>query len=336
MTDQELIHATEPGTPTSADRLRSTELPAVGAGFEVDRGQHLDEKAWLQERLTGIGSSEVAAAIGKSEWMTPLELWMRKRHMLPPVAETLPMRRGKRYEQGAAEEYTDATGLDLVKVPLRRHPLYPWALSSVDRMTAVPVNGKPKIVELKWVTWRQRHRWGEPGTDAAPDEYVFQTQWQLYCWGDEVADEADIGVMIGGDDFRIYTVQRHHALADAMRVKAEVFWGMVLSGEQPDPSWGHSSTPDLIDALYRPCGETVHLGDEHLVHLASYQRACDEAKAAGEAKDLAKARIIEAMQTAEIGLFSDGSKVSRKLVQRRAYEVKASEYFSFRVAKAKE
>ena len=50
---------------------------------------------------------------------------------------------------------------------------------------------------------------GEPGTDEIPDYYMTQVQHYLAVTG---VKTADVAVLIGGNDFRIYTIEADEEL----------------------------------------------------------------------------------------------------------------------------
>lgn len=101
-------------------------------------------------------------------------------------------------------------------------------LATVDAIGIPPSGGGPRPVEAKTTRWQKE--WGEPETDQAPLPYVFQVQHQLAVTG---YNEADIAVLIGGSDFRIYRVQRDEEIIKALiRVESE-FWQCVENRVPP-------------------------------------------------------------------------------------------------------
>src|SRR5690606_9681273 len=89
----------------------TTSLP-----FEVRTFKTRDE--WLQERRHGIGGSDVAAMLGLSPYMTPLELYHHKRGEIPtPEREGEWLEWGQALEEPIAQRFARETG---------RTVLAPW------------------------------------------------------------------------------------------------------------------------------------------------------------------------------------------------------------------
>jgi len=284
-----------------------------------------DRAAWLAARKRGVGASEAAAVLGLNPYCSPLEVYLRKTGELPDVAENAAMRWGTKLEEAIAQAYTEETGEPVEAQPLVRSDEWPWMFATVDRLSA-----GGRVVEIKNVGARMAEQWGDPGTDDVPVPYLLQVNHQLAVTGRRFAD---LAVLIGGSDFRIYPLERNNRLIDAMVAAERAFWERVERRQPPEPDWGHASTPALISALYAPTGPQVELPEAALAHLLAYQRAGDEEKAAHDAKEMAKARIMLAMKDATCAVFPDGTKVRRCLVRRKEYVVPAGEYTRFSVHK---
>lgn len=177
-------------------------------------------------RASGIGGSDAPAVAGIDPWQSPYELYLRKRGELEPIVETEPMRWGKILEPVVAAEYARRTGQELIPLDVIRSERYPWMFGHIDRW----IVGSKRILECK--TTRMPFGWGEPGTDEIPLHYAAQVHHYLTVTGNEVCD---IAVLIGGSDFRIYTVEADHTIAELLIEQQRVFWERVQRGEPPDP-----------------------------------------------------------------------------------------------------
>lgn len=204
-------------------------------------------EAWLKERRTGIGGSDAAAVLGLSKWKTPLEVWQEKRGDVGPQLDNEPMLWGRALEPVIRQQYAERTGR-IVRVPetIIRHPSIEFMLANLDGFT-----DDRRIVEIK--TARSGNDWGEPGTDEVPPAYLIQVQHYLAVTGFDVAD---IAVLIGGSDFRLYEVPADPELQD-MIVKGEAeFWHLVCEGIPPEPvsyadaqaRFGHASREGSVVA----------------------------------------------------------------------------------------
>jgi putative phage-type endonuclease len=181
-------------------------------------------QAWLAERRTGIGGSDAAAACGLSKWKTPLELWLDKRGELE-TAESEPMKWGNLLEPVVRQEYCNRTGRTVVVPPgIIRHPTVQFAL-----MTPDGIADESRVLQVK--TARTSDGWGEPGSSDIPLEYILQTQHEMFVTRLPVAD---VAVLVGGSDFRIYVVEADSELQSLMLDKEAAFWRLVRDGEPPD------------------------------------------------------------------------------------------------------
>jgi len=85
-----------------------------------------------------------------------------------------------------------------------------------------------RVFEAK--TARSADGWGEPGSAEIPVEYFAQVQHGLFVTGLEIAD---VAVLVGGSDFRVYNVPRDVDF-QCLLVDAEAnFWGRVEAGNPP-------------------------------------------------------------------------------------------------------
>lgn len=181
---------------------------------------------WLKERRTGLGGSDAAPAAGLSKWMTPLELWMDKRGELER-RESEPMRWGTLLEPLIRQEYANRTGRTLEVRPyqLLRHPKYPFLFVTPDGIA-----NAERLYEGK--TARTAEGWGQPGTNEIPMEYTLQVQHGLMVLGLVVAD---VAVLVGGQDLRVYEVEADSELQEMLLDREAAFWAKVQNGSPPDP-----------------------------------------------------------------------------------------------------
>lgn len=203
-----------------------TRMPALLAPDELIRTEPLPgSPAWLAQRRTGIGGSDVAAALGVSPWMSPYELWLDKRGELPPREDVEGrMRWGVLVEPLVLQEYERITGCAISRPRMLRSETHPWMLANLDGLRV----DHTRVVEAK--TARTAEGWGEPGSDEVPEHYLLQGQHYMAITGIALTDFA---VLIGGSDFRIYTVPADAEL-QAMLIEAEAtFWQRVLDADPP-------------------------------------------------------------------------------------------------------
>jgi putative phage-type endonuclease len=222
---------------------------------------------WLLERRTGIGGSDAAAVLGLSRWRSPLDVYLEKTGTDVEITDTPAMYWGRRLERVILEAYVEQTGV-AVDAPvgvyrMLRSSTRPWQIYSPDGMAA------DRLVEIK--TARTAEGWGEPGTDEVPDDYAIQVQHGMAVTG---LPRCDVAVLIGGSDFRVYTVERDNALIADLIAAEAAFWQRVERRDPPPPRtyteaqrlWGRASPPrvpvyatDEAEAAYR---ELLHVREQ--------------------------------------------------------------------------
>ncbi len=242
---------------------------------------------WLEARKNGIGASQAAAAIGVSEWQSPIGLWAEKLGLTPPAPENSSMRIGTALEPLIAEMYTEATGVKVRRANnLRQHPVHGFMLASIDRRAG------RKPVELKYSA--RAAGYGEPGTDEVPDDVLVQVLHQL-----AVLDEPEGDVALlkpGADGVLIYPITRSPEAEAAIVAREADFWDHVVSRTQPDVD-GSEATHRALAAMYPRGTELATVeADGEVAEAMRHLRITRQEIAAREAwRDELEARIKAAM-----------------------------------------
>ncbi|WP_353652236.1 YqaJ viral recombinase family protein, partial [Escherichia coli] len=86
-------------------------------------------------------------------------------------------------------------------------------------------------IEIKTVSPFKAKEWGEIQTDAIPVHYTAQAMHGLMVTNKQVCV---FGVLIGGDDFRIYRVERDEETIQAILEKEIAFWDRVKNLNPPE------------------------------------------------------------------------------------------------------
>ena len=205
----------------------------------------------LRTRTLGIGSSEAGTVCRLNPYRTWYDLWLSKTGRKP--AETTASEAqhfGTLLEPLLAREYTRRTGRRLRRMRKTLvHRTRPYMLAHLDRV----VIGEKRIVELKSAGLRMHHQWGPSGTpitdaadgaeNAAPPDYIAQITHAMLVYG---ATRADLVVLIGGNDFRIYPATLDPVFAEALMEREHTFWHAFVVPDQPPPA----QTLDDINLMY--------------------------------------------------------------------------------------
>ncbi len=283
-----------------------------------------ERQSWLAERKAGLGSSEAAAVLGLDPYKTALEVALDKWGLLP-ARDSAALRWGLKLEETIAAAYTEETGLQAEAPPaaILWHPQAPWMFASLDRVVA-----GQRIVELK--NSRTGDGWGRPGTDEIPEHYAVQVQHQLHVGRAHGLDErADVAVLIGGSEFRVYSVNYLPHFCAALEEQLKWFWEKV---QRKDTIGWESSNLELLQLLYHPQpGQVVWLDEQGEKLVDAYQQLGLDIAALELQRQTLKAQLIEKMGHACEGHLKDGRYIRRRQITRREYRVPETTYYDMRI-----
>lgn len=263
--------------------------------------------AELAERRKYLGASEAAAALGLSDFFTPLQLYQDKIGEGEPIEYTLPMMVGTALEPVCIELFERETGLVVTD---RQQQLvdarYPWRRATLDGRAS-----DGWLVEAK--ASGQWQHWGKE-EDAVPAGYIYQAQHQMAC--DVHAPGVYIPVILGQRQFCVYKVLRDAELISMLTVGELEFMDRVKNRQPPDPI----NMDDIKLRYPTDTGITVTATKE--IEALAYQLAHTKKmrKEVQEAEDGECFKIAEFMRDAAIlvdsrgePLFTHKSHIERRL-----------------------
>jgi putative phage-type endonuclease len=205
----------------------------------------------------GLGGSQIAAAVGLNPYCPPIQLWCE----LVGEAEGFEGNRftkwGKLLEEPIRQEYAERHGV-VVEVPepivdgwKRARPdglVYEYDLREQLLSGRQCLNPRPdRGLEVKTGDKYTTDRWGEPETDEIPIEYLCQDTWYMH-----VTDlpRWDTAVLLGGNDYREYILERDRDFERSLVARASHFWHHhVLKRIPPEPD-GSDEYRDWIGRRY--------------------------------------------------------------------------------------
>lgn len=286
----------------------------------------MERGEWLEARRGGIGASDAPAVCGVSPWKTPLHVYLEKTGELED-SDSKAKEWGRKLEDIVAQAYSEETGRPVYKParPIEYHPQLPWLRCSLDRLTEA--DGKGRVLECKTVR-ADSDEWGAPGTDEIPLYYLLQCQHQLCVTGME---RCDLAALFGGQELRVYEVERDEEVLSSLRRICAEFWNRVEKRSPPPPQWKHPETPALIAKMQRLTpGSEVELDPCLEEVVRRYRWLGGEVRGLEAQREQLKARIVHAMGDAQLGRVP-GFEVKRNNVTRKAYSVPETSYFELRV-----
>jgi len=184
-----------------------------------------------QQRQNGIGGSDAASVLAQSDYRTPLDVYLDKKGESEEFEGNNFTYFGNLLEPILIQEYETRTK-DKVETDLETfiHPEHSFMLANLDGY----IPSKKKIVEIKTCSQYSDKKWGDAPNGRVPKEYLIQCAHYMAVLD---ADSADIAVLIGGNDFRIYTILRDKKLEEELISHEMSFWNNhVLKNNPPDPS----------------------------------------------------------------------------------------------------
>ena len=256
-------------------------------------------------RPLGLGGTDIGAILGLSPYKTPLELWSELVSGEQPASRDLiHLRFGQHAESFIASEYERATNLfTTVHSPTLFHKKHGFMFGHVDRFvletpdTPAVVDGTitaDKLLECKTSSAFSKNDWGEPGTDQVPPLYLVQCAWYMAI---TECQSADLAVLIGNSDFRVYTIERDMELEGLILSHAQHFWHEHVLGKKP-PEPISVQDASILFPKEAP-NSSVLANEEILQSIAAYRQACTQSQTLSEECEKLKLEILNYMGHAE-------------------------------------
>lgn len=287
---------------------------------------------WLKERTKGIGGSDVATVLGLNPYKTPLELWEEKTGKTAGKDAGQAAYWGTVLEDVVAKEFSQRTGMKIQKVNfMLSKGEDDWMRGNIDRAIVneqiaktVRVNKPAKAaetglmlstdvgLECKTANAFMADKWGPSQEDEIvsgkvvtehqiPLYYETQIQWYMAVTG---IKKFYVAVLIGGQDFRMYEVQRDEDVIKAIVEKCRAFWfEKVLANVAPDPI-----NVDDIKKLYsRDNGELKEASNDEAADIGELRTIKEQIKELQEQEKAVASRVILAIGE-KTGLTIGGQK----------------------------
>ncbi|MCA1980093.1 MAG: YqaJ viral recombinase family protein [Calditerrivibrio sp.] len=182
---------------------------------------------WLNNRLVGIGASEIPIIMGVSPYMTPYKLWRIKKGLDAPEQNKY-MEMGVRLEHVVAEMFYDATGYKSY-APFDGFAICymedkPHIMCSPDRLYTNDLTHG--ILEIKTTQYSINEI-----EELLPLHWYMQVIYQFGIMRD-IADEAYIAYLCRGIDFGYKKIEFDEELFNTMVEKANEFYFKYIEGNE--------------------------------------------------------------------------------------------------------
>jgi len=288
---------------------------------------------FLKARQTGIGGSDIATLFGINPWSTRLKLYLQKRGEIEPDPDNSKTKAGRVMEQVIASMVAERENVKLRKLNRTlRHPKHDFLIAHIDRDYV----GQSKGLEIKNVSPRMGYLWGKDGQqDAIAEYYVPQPHHYMMVLG---YPAFNVAAYFGGDDLRIYPMERDKEMDELIIQEAHDFWYKnVLAGVPPEPDYDHPSTLPLLQRIYPGTNGQIVEADEMIIHWAKVaEDAAAKAKEYEKVADTAKNHLLAYMGDAAVLNLGGGNVFRRKLIKRKGFTVADTSYIDSRFSTIKE
>jgi putative phage-type endonuclease len=256
---------------------------------------------WLLLRKTYLGGSDLGAVIGVNKYKTALDVYLEKTSEHSPETSNDATYWGNVLEEVVAQEYSKRVNLPVeVETKLLRHPEYEFLAANIDRW----VDSKTYVLECKTASFMMSKEWGEEGSDSIPESYLVQSAWYAAICD---VPKVDIAVLIGGQDFRIYSYVRNKEFEEKLLRIAYNFWHNHVQKRIPPKCSNLADTFNLF-----PHGNHKELTASENITQKIYElkKLKEQESDTQTAIDKLKVEIQEFMQDYDILLDNNGCVVA--------------------------
>lgn len=289
-----------------------TEIRFFGTPEEVN-------KQWVEARKNGIGGSDVASIMGLNKYSSPLNVWLIKtgREESPDLSGKEAVEWGNRLEDVVADKFADEH--PELKVYRRNATLVsierPWAFANLDRWVT-DGHGNVGILEVKTVGMRRAADWD----NGVPLYYLTQVNHYMSVTGYQYAW---VAVLIGGQEFREYYIQRDEEDIKAINEYVDTFWHEFVETDTAPALIGNDSEADAILRQHEePSTEFIPMLDSDISILGELQQIKAEMDALKKKKTLIENTIKDLIGDNK-GIETETRKVTWVRSTRSSFDKKA-------------
>jgi len=205
-------------------------------------------KSWVKNRSTYLGGSNCAAILGESNYSTPLQVYLKKKGILPPIENDPIMDFGHFFEDRLSAYFEQKTGFKTRRVnqPFS-HPKFKFLKANIDRQVLAGKGlDSTAVLELKTTT-SQRYKSFEGGIDRA---WYLQVQHYLGITGYKRAF-LQVYLRDTCEFLEPQIIDPNPELIEEMTEKLVNWWQKhMVEGIRPDPQNGEDALllyPDAQD-----------------------------------------------------------------------------------------
>lgn len=247
------------------------------------------------ERHKHLGASDVAAILGADHYRNAYDVWLEKTQRVTPDEAGAAADAGNRFEPGVlewAEEQLGPLEHDETKLEVKWIG-FPVVVHLDERVKST---GNPVEAKTAGLFGPLAEDWGS-GNDEVPDRIIIQTHVQMGATNTKVCH---VPAFLGGQGFKMYTVERDDLIFDSIQDAIIDFWKFV---ETDTPPTEIIPTLAFSKRIKREPKKVVQIDDQIVENWLSTKETLKFAKITAES---AQAAVLAAMGDAEAGTCSRG------------------------------
>jgi len=237
----------------------------------------------IEMRRTGIGGSDIAPIMGKSPYLSALDIYYLKRDLVE-VPQTEAMYWGDALESAILARYAKDHPHATVKTgmgTLRGAGDMAWCLTTPDAWSLPVQLGVAHGIEAKTAHAFAAHDW----QDGPPLHYVMQCQWYM---GVLATPRWDIAVLLGGSDYREFILEADETMFAEMLEAARHFWFEHVQKEiPPEPT----TAAEVVALHPHDDGRILRANGEQEDTIIAFRKAYRLASRVGQRVDTLKAAV---------------------------------------------
>ncbi len=216
--------------------------------------------------------------------------------------ESAVMKRGKMMQPLIGSWFEEETGRKTKVIHAwRKHPeldyyVSPDALIDVDKDVVTPAEMKVVAAPVYDMDWEM----------GPPERVLVQHQAQMHITGAESGPVIALKIGDFSYDINHWNVPANDLMGRLIEDECKAFLELIANRTLPPPDLGNPSDQDALVRLARMTeGTTIELPDECGFLIRRYQRTGLLKSRADKAQKEAKARLIDALDGAEVGYCGD-------------------------------
>lgn len=238
-------------------------MAAPSISTRTARTETKAKQAWLEERRTYLGATDISAIMGINPYQSPHDVWLAKKGLKEDESK-IAMRVGTYLEPFIAKEFEHQHSVKVRRSRLYRHSRFGFLACNPDREFTLDVDGVkvPALLECKSVGYFASANFGQDGSDQIPEHYMMQILWQMIVTGRKVVA---LAALVDNRELRVfyYTLDPNYSgwahVFDEVTAKrvfnfAIRWWAEHIEGDKEPEMTGHESDHTYLQKV-RPSYE---------------------------------------------------------------------------------